>query len=153
MAALTDQNEPLMFASSSETVGVSWRGSLGDGETPGRAVRSLLQAVRKALADQFSGRAVARLDAEDIAVTLTLRIPEPDGSTKVCEASVSLLVDDLTSSGDAQELAVVPRIRVGIHRLKDDLRWLARDADADVDALAAEIQDALLTVSPWGESS
>ncbi len=75
---------------------------------------------------------------------MTLRIPEPEGSTKVCDVSVTLLVDELIQG---EEIVVVPRIRAEIYRRKDDVDWLARDASADVDRLAGEIEDVLSTIS------
>jgi hypothetical protein len=142
----TNQNEPVAFGgSSSVTVGVSFRARLGAGDTPRRAIETLLRSVGEALSAHFEGRATARLDAESATATVTLRIPEPEGSTKVCDASVTLLVDELTED---EELVVVPRIRAEIYRRKDDVDWLARDASADVDRLAGEIEDVLLAVSP-----
>lgn len=148
MKDLTSQNEPRMFSSSSETVGVSWRKTLAVREKPARVLQALLQSVFKALLAQFSGRAVARLDGEAVTVRVILRLPEPSGSTKVCDAAVTLLIDEITEDGDARELVVVPRIRAEIHRLQDGLHWLARDADADVEQLTGEIQEVLLTVAP-----
>jgi hypothetical protein len=84
------------------------------------------------------------VNGESATVAVTLRIPEPSGRVRMCEASVTLLVDDLT----AAQLVVVPRIRVEIYRHKDDLDWLTRDADADVELLTGEIGDALAAVSP-----
>lgn len=141
----TNQDEPLDFGgSSSVTVGVSFRARL-EGDAPRGAIQALLRSVGKALSAHFEGRATARLDAESVTATVTLRIPEPEGSTKVCDVSVTLLADELT--GD-EELVVVPRIRAEIYRRKDDVDWLARDASADVERLAGEIEDVLLAISP-----
>lgn len=142
----TNQDEPLAFdGSSSVTVGVSFRARLGAGDTPRRALETLLRSVGKALSAHFEGRATARLDVESVTATVTLRIPEPEGSTKVCDVSVTLLADELTPD---EELVVVPRIRAEIYRRKGDVDWLARDASADVDRLAGEIEGVLLAVSP-----
>ncbi|AUX33642.1 uncharacterized protein SOCE836_058030 [Sorangium cellulosum] len=141
-----DQNEPLPFGgSSSVTVGVSFRAPLGEGDTPRRAIERLLRSVGEALSAHFEGRATARLDVERATATATLRIPEPAGSTKVCDVSVTLLADELDGDG---ALVVVPRIRAEIYRRRGDVDWLARDASADVDRLAGEIEDALSSVSP-----
>lgn len=147
MERRTDQNEPLAFGgSSSVTVGVSFRVPLGAGDTPKRAIEALLRQVGKALSAHFSGRATARLDAESATVTVILRIPEPEeGSTKVCDVSVTLLADELVED---EEIVVVPRIRAEIYRRKDDMDWLARDAAADVEQLTGEIEDVLLAISP-----
>lgn len=147
---ITNQNQPLVFGgSSSVTVGVSWHKSLGTGETPKRAIQALLGSVCAALSAHFEGRAAARLDGESATVTMTLRIPEPEGSTKVCDVAVTLLVDELTQDdGDAAQLVVVPRIRAEVYRRKDELDWLAHDAAADVEQLAGEIEDVLVAVSP-----
>ncbi|WP_437745566.1 hypothetical protein WMF39_11405 [Sorangium sp. So ce1504] len=145
MQEQTNQNEPLDFGgSSSVTVGVSFRARL-EGDTPRGAIQALLRSVAKALSAHFEGRATARLDAESATATVTLRIPEPEGSTKVCDVSVTLLADELTED---EELVVVPRIRAEIYRRKDDVDWLARDASADVERLAGEIEDVLLAISP-----
>ncbi|WP_438044734.1 hypothetical protein [Sorangium sp. So ce128] len=141
-----NQDEPVAFGgSSSVTVGVSLRTRLSPGEPPRRAIQALLRSVGKALSAHFEGRATARLDAESATATVTLRIPEPEGSTKVCELSITLLADELTQD---EELVVVPRIRAEIYRRKDDIDWLASDASADVDQLAGEIEDVLSAVSP-----
>ncbi|WP_437496905.1 hypothetical protein [Sorangium sp. So ce1099] len=141
-----NQDEPIAFGgSSSVTMGVSFRMRLGPGEPPRRAIQGLLRSVGKALSAHFEGRAAARLDTERATVTVTLRIPEPEGSTKVCELSVTLLADELTED---EELVVVPRLRAEVHRRKDDVDWLASDASADVDQLAAELEDVLSAVSP-----
>ncbi|KYF73134.1 hypothetical protein BE15_04025 [Sorangium cellulosum] len=145
MEEQTNQDGPLDFGgSSSVTVGVSFRARL-EGAAPRGAIQALLRSVGKALSAHFEGRATARLDAESATVTVTLRIPEPEGSTKVCDVSVTLLADELTED---EELVVVPRIRAEIYRRKDDVDWLARDASADVERLAGEIDDVLLAISP-----
>lgn len=137
---------PIAFGeSSSVMVGVSFRVRLGPGDTPRRAIQALLRSVGKALSAHFEGRATARLDAESGTATVTLRIPEPEGSTKVCTVSVTLLADELIQD---EELVIVPRIRAEIYRRKDDVDWLARDAAADVDELAGEVEDVLAAVSP-----
>jgi hypothetical protein len=128
--------------------GVSWQKALGAGDLPGPVISGLLHSAFKALQKQFAGRAVARLDQEGVTVMVTLRIPEPGGRTKVCDAAVMLLVQSLTKSGDGATLVVIPRIRVEIVRLQDDLRWLAPNTDADVEQLTGEILDALDTVTP-----
>ncbi|WP_437719901.1 hypothetical protein [Sorangium sp. So ce861] len=141
-----NRDEPIAFGGSSwVTVGVSLRTRLGPGEPPRRAIQALLRSVGEALSVHFEGRAAARLDAERATATVTLRIPEPEGSIKVCELSVTLLADELTED---EELVVVPRIRAEVYRRKDDVDWLAHDASADVDQLAAEIEDVLSAVSP-----
>ncbi|XXX71810.1 hypothetical protein WMF30_29605 [Sorangium sp. So ce134] len=141
-----NQDDPIAFGgSSSVTVGVSLRTRLGPGEPPRRAIQALLRSVGKALSAHFEGRAAARLDTESATATVTLRIPEPEGSIKVCELSVTLLADELTED---EELVVVPRIRAEVHRRKDDVDWLANDASADVDQLAAELEDVLSALSP-----
>ncbi|APR88492.1 hypothetical protein A7982_13841 [Minicystis rosea] len=131
--------------SASMTVGVSWRASLAGDDTPRRVIQTLLRSVGKALTAHFEGRARARLDGESATAMVTLRIPEPEGSTKVCDVSVTLLVDELIQ---AEEIVIVPRIRAEIYRRKDDVDWLVRDASADVDRLAGEIEDVLSTISP-----
>ncbi|WP_437963908.1 hypothetical protein WMF04_29785 [Sorangium sp. So ce260] len=141
-----NRDEPIAFGgSSSVTVGVSLRMRLSPGEPPRRAIQALLRSVGKALSAHFEGRAAARLDTESATATVTLRIPEPEGSTKVCDISVTLLADELTQD---EELVVVPRIRAEICRRKDDVDWFASDASADVDQLAGEIEDVLSAVSP-----
>lgn len=147
---ITNPDQPLDFGgSSSVTVGVSWSKSLGPGEPPRRAIEALLRSVCAALRAHFEGRAAAHLDVESATATVTLRIPEPEGSTKVCDVAVTLLVDELTrDDGDAAQLVIVPRIRAEVYRRKEGIDWLARDADADVEQLAGEIEDVLAEVSP-----
>ncbi|WP_437322481.1 hypothetical protein [Sorangium sp. So ce394] len=141
-----NRDEPVAFGgSSSVTVGVSLRTRLGPGEPPRRAIQTLLRSVGEALSAHFEGRAAARLDTESATATVTLRIPEPEGSTKVCELSITLLADELTQD---EELVVVPRIRAEVYRRKGDIDWLANDAAADVDQLAGEIEDVLSAISP-----
>lgn len=140
-------DEPLDFSSASATTGFSWEKVLGDDETPADAMKSLLKSVFRALKDRFEGRAAARSDSEAGAVSLTLRIAEPEGSTRVFEACVTLLVEDLGTGAEAR-LTSVPRIRVEAHRRKDGLSFLAPDTDEEVERLTSELLETLSDVSP-----
>ena len=147
---ITTPDQPLAFGgSSSVTVGVTWQRRLGSGETPQRAISALLRSVGAALSAHFEGRAAARLDGESVTAAVTLRIPEPDGSLKVCDVAVTLLVDELTrGAGDDAELVIVARVRAEIRRRKEGLDWLARDADADVEQLVSEVEEVLSAIAP-----
>lgn len=147
---ITSPDQPLMFGgSSSVTVGVTWQRPLGSNEPPQRAIVALLRSVGAALSAHFEGRAAARLDGERTTATLTLRIPERDGSVKVCDVAVTLLVDELTrDADDAAQLVIVARVRAEVHRRREGIDWLARDADADVEQLVGEVEDVLSAVSP-----
>jgi hypothetical protein len=147
---ITSPDQPLAFGgSSSVTVGVSWQRPLASGEPPQRAIQALLRSVGAALSTHFEGRAAARLDGESTTATVTLRIPEPDGSIKVCDVAVTLLVDELTRGAeDDVEMVIVARVRAEFRRRRGGLDWLARDADADVEQLVSEIEGVLSAVSP-----